>query len=113
MSLKNKSYFNDKIDDFYRMYQKDGSITFNKIKMVNLVFVKHLNDPSRKTYVFSNPCEGRLEKGHIIQVETRKGDATVEVVGSAKIPCKYLEDILCAFGTTKNRLKPIISRNNE
>lgn len=72
------------IQDVYRAVQDNkGNIIFNKVKILNLCFVRF--DGSDKIYVLNNPTDKRLDNGTKILVETIYGKYDANVVSSIKI----------------------------
>ena len=95
------------VQDFYRaVTDLNGSIKFNKIKMVNLCFVKF--DGCEKIYMFSNPSDKRLDGGTKVVVDTIRGESRATVVSSIKIPRKYIKDLQLAMCGAVNPLKDVL-----
>ena len=88
------------VQDFYRaVTAPNGSIKFNKVKMVNVTFVKF--DECEKVYMFKNPSDKRLDSETTVIVDTVRGETRATVVSSIKILKKYVKDLqLAMFGMT-------------
>ena len=96
----NKGIENDLVQDVYRAVQKpNGSIEFNKVKMVNLCFVKF--DGLDKIYTFINPTDKRLEEGTKVLVDSAGRNSVAYVVSSIKIQKKYIKELMYAMSGKK------------
>ena len=92
----NKGIEGTLVQDVYRAVQnKNGDIVFNKVKMVNLCFVKF--DGNEKVYTFKNPSDKRLEKGTKVLVDTCRGEMEATVLTSIKIQNKYVNELQYAM----------------
>lgn len=88
------------VQDTYRAVQKpNGSIEFNKVKMVNLCFVKF--DGLDKIYTFINPTDKRLEEGTKVLVDSAGRNSVAYVVSSIKIQNKYVKELMYAMSGKK------------
>ncbi len=110
--------------DFFRFYQKDnGAVVVNKIKMLTLVFVKHITYDengeellSDKTYTFVNPFQNRIPPKTKVRVQTRVGESDAVVVSSIKIPQKYVGALfygINGYSIKNSPLMPVIGIYNE
>lgn len=105
----NKGIEGDLVQDVYKAVQnKDtGQITFNTIKMINVVFVKH--DNSDKIYAFENKSDKRLKQGTKVKVDTYYGAKDAVVISSIKIQQKYLPSLMKAVsGELVSQLRQVI-----
>ena len=83
------------IQDFYRGIETQNGIMFNKIKIVNLVFVKFKEQG--KTYMFENPSDERLGSGYVAVLDEHNQPQMVRVISSIKLPRKYLKPLQIAM----------------
>ena len=104
----NKGIDNALVQDVYRAVTKaNGNIEFNKVKMINLCFVKF--DGNEKIYAFNNPSDKRLKGGTRVCVDTFRGEMDATVVKSIKIQDKYLKDLMYVVAGSGNlELKNVI-----
>lgn len=105
--------------DFFRFYrQADGELAINKIKVLTLVFVKHIivNEDgeetlSEKTYTFVNPLGKRIASKTKVSVQTKFGAKDAIVVSSIKIPQKYVGELFYAmygFNIKSSPIQPVL-----
>lgn len=73
----------------------DGSIVLNKVKMLNLCFVKY--NPNGKVYTFVNPTDKVLKEGTKVLVDSAGTDSVAYVVSSVKVQKKHAKDLLYAM----------------
>ena len=104
----NKGIENNLVQDVYRAVTNDyGDITFNKVQMINVTFVKH--DGMDKVFAFENKSDKRLREGDRVCVDTIRGEQDATVVSSVKIQKKYLKYLMKAIcGEYITNLKPVI-----
>ena len=101
--------------DFFRFYrQPNGELAINKIKVLTLVFVKHIivNEDGEetltdKTYTFVNPLGKRISSRTKVSVQTRHGAQDAIVVSSIKIPQKYVGELFYAMNGFNIKSSPI------
>lgn len=85
----------------------DGSIAFNKVKMLTLCFVKF--NHWGKVYTFINPTGKLLKEGTKVLVDSAGSDNVAYVVGSAKVQKKCVKDLLYAMTGKKGlELKDVL-----
>lgn len=77
----------------------DGSIAFNKVKMLNLCFVKY--NPDGQVYTFINPTDKLLKEGTKVLVDSAGDDSVGYVVASVKVQKKCAKDLLYAMTSKK------------